>query len=305
MKVVRVLKWICFVVFILAFALSAVANTIVFYDVARVTKADATSTAPFLQHILLNESDDLLMDDIQRELSDLPFGLDNLRAPLEAYSLSYEEPFRPQEVVEPDPQPEFEPTFEGEEIKGEEPVEEETGDDDLDWPIDDEIETEPEGETASSGSVAYDARYDVKDHCNLVFGVMKYGCASFPADSFLNKLGFENVSFNISFFVSMCALFLAFVFRVISKHFKTVYGTILMILGYLFFAAFVAASVYANNVVNDLLSVSETTDCARYSYLITVVLTALGTLIGLPIYSCGIRQITNKRLRRRLSRRSH
>ena len=29
----------------------------------------------------------------------------------------------------------------------------------------------------------------------------------------------------------------------------------------------------------------------------------LGLLIGVPIYSCGMRQITNKRLRRKLSRR--
>ena len=299
MKVVRIIKWIAFVVFILAFALSAVGNSVVFYDVARVTKADASSSTPFLQHILINEPDDLMMGDIQKELAALPFGMDNIKAPMDSYSLSYQAPIQPLTQNEPEPTntvPDFEPEFEPE-FEPDEPIDDTV--DELNWPID------GEEETGSSGSVAYDARYDVKDHCNLLFGVMKFGTASFAKDSFLNKLGFKYVSFNISMFVAMCALVLAFLMHVISKRHKTVYGTILMIIGFLFFCAFVVLSVFVNDPVMHFQSVSETTDCARYSYLITVVLTALGTLIGLPIYSCGIRQITNKRLRRRLSRRSH
>lgn len=295
MKVVRVLKWIAFVVFILAFALSAVANSLVFSDVVRVTKADKTSSTPLLQHILLNESDDLLMGYIQKELAALPFGIDNLRSPTEAYSISYEAPTKPVDEVVPevvDEEPVSEPEV---------PVEEPTDPEDVEWPVSNE---EDEPLTGSSGSVSYNEAYDVKDHGNLVFGVMKYGSATFAKDSFLNKLGFENVEFNISFFIAMCALVLAFLFHVISKRHKTVYGTILMIVGFLFFCAFVALSVFVNEAVIDLLSVSETTDCARYGYLITVMLTALGILIGLPIYSCGVRQITCKRLRKRLSRRS-
>ena len=282
MKVVRVIKWIVFVAFILALALSAVAHGFIYTDLWKVNAAEGESFS--FSSFFLTEQEDTLMQEILDELKNTEFSFSDLtHDPLGKFEAPQSK------VVDelPDVEPEvIEPVDEVIE-DGSESVSDFGGD------------SLPEATYSSSGS---NEGYSVLNHCKLVIGVMKAGSKS--SDTLLSHVGLKNVSVNLAFFVAMCEAFVAFILHLISKRHKTVYGVILMIIGFLFFFGLTSCGYIISNELLKNKASLESFDWAQIHSAIVIFFTFLGTLIGLPIYSCGIRQMTCKRLRKRLLRQA-
>lgn len=282
MKVIRVIKWIAFVAFILAFLFSATATGFIYADLIKTEKDNGSFS---LQSFFVGdrESDATsTMGEIKAALSAADLSLmDVIRHPMQKYGVTAEaDPTVEPEVTQtpatdataPEATPAAEPTT--------------------------ETTVEPETTAAASGSAAY----DLSKHSNLVTAVMKYGSASCEMN-WLRFAKLDKLPINIHYFASLCALIVAFVMLIISKPRKTVYGTILMVLGFLFFLAFSYLGLLTCKLTSSFADSLVSTDWSRIKSFIVIVFSFLGVLIGLPIYSCGMRQITNKRLRRKLSRR--
>lgn len=284
MKVIRVIKWIAFVAFVLAFLFSATATGFIYADLIK-TEKDSGSFS--LQSFLVgeNKSDaSSTMSEIKSALSaaDLSF-MDVIRHPMQKYGAS--------PAVDTEVEPEVTPVpvanaTEPEATPAVEPSTEPT--------------VAPEATASASGSAAY----DLTAHSNLVTAVMKYGSASCEMN-WLSFAKLDKLQINIHYFASLCALIVAFLMLIISKPRKTVYGTFLMVLGFLFFLAFSYLGLLTCKVTASFADSLVGTDWARIKSFVVIAFSFLGVLVGLPLYSCGMRQITNKRLRRKLSRRAH
>ena len=282
MKAVRVIKWIVFVAFILALALSAVAQGFIYTDLWKVNAEEGECFS--FRSFFLTEQDDTLMQEILDELNNVEFSFSDLtHDPLGKFEVV------PNDNVEDPVNDPVVPEKKDEAVdEGTDAVEPVTNDDTL-----------PEASFSSSGSKE---GYSVYDHSKLVIGVMKAGSKS--TNSLLSKIGLKNVSVNIAFFVAMCEAFVVFLLHVISKRHKTVYGVILMVIGFLFFFGLTSCGYFISNELLKNKASLESFDWAQIHSAIVIFFAFLGFLIGLPIYSCGIRQMTCKRLRKRLARRS-
>ena len=153
------------------------------------------------------------------------------------------------------------------------------------------------------------AEFNLEEKNFLLVDLMKLGTAEIDL-KFMDKVeigGIKATDNNDQFIVNDCmmvffiALFVAFVLHCISKNVrKTVYGIILMILGYALFVLFFAAGQYfANACMNILPSFEDIeVDLSIIRIIIVAGFTFLAIFIGLPYYRCGSRQMTGKQLRR-------
>jgi len=282
MKVIRVIKWIAFVAFIVAFLFSATATGFIYADLIKTEKDNGSFS---LQSFIVGDNQSetsSTMSEIKSALAaaDLSF-MDVVRHPMQKYGVKAE--------ADPTVEPEVTPTPAADATAPEATPETEPT-------------TEPTVVPDTTASASGSAAYDLTKHSNLVTAVMKYGSASRE----MNWLGFaklDKVSINVHYFASLCALIVSFLMLIISKPRKTVYGTFLMILGFLFFLAFSYLGLLTCKATASFADSLVSTDWSRIKSFIVIVFSFLGLLIGVPIYSCGMRQITNKRLRRKLSRR--
>lgn len=291
MKVIRVIKWIAFVAFVLAFLFSATATGFIYADLIKTEKDNGSFS---LQSFLVgeNKSDaSSTMSEIKSALSaaDLSF-MDVIRHPMQKYGASPAVDTEVEPEVTPVPvtdatEPEATLSTEPEATPALEPSTEPTA--------------APEATASASGSGAY----DLTAHSNLVTAVMKYGSASCEMN-WLSFAKLDKLQINIHYFASLCALIVAFLMLIISKPRKTVYGTFLMVLGFLFFLAFSYLGLLTCKATTSFADSLVSTDWARIKSFVVIAFSFLGVLVGLPICSCGMRQITNKRLRRKLSRRA-
>lgn len=282
MKVIRVIKWLAFVAFILAFLFSATATGFIYADLINTEKSNGSFS---LQSFIVGDKQSdasSTMSEIKSALSaaDLSF-MDVIRHPMQKYGVKSEANTNTVPEITPTPSVD---TTEPETTPAPDPSSEPTAAPDV---------------TASASS---SAAYDLTKHSNLVTAVMKYGSVSCEMN-WLSFAHLDKLEINIHYFASLCALIVAFLMLIISKPRKTVYGTFLMILGFLFFLAFSYLGLLTCKATASFADSLVSTDWSRIKSFIVIVFSFLGVLIGLPIYSCGMRQITNKRLRRKLSRR--
>ncbi len=282
MKVIRVIKWIAFVAFVLAFLFSATATGFIYADLIKAEKAnDSFSLKSFVMGDSQSEASPM-MGELKAALAaaDLSF-MDVVRHPMQKYGMKTEA----DTTIVPDASPT--------------PAADATAPETT--PAD-EMTTEPTAVPEATVSASGSASYDLTEHSNLVIAVMKYGSVSRE----MNWLGFANLDkllINVHYFASLCALIITFLMLIISKPRKTIYGTFLMVLGFLFFLAFSYLGLLTCKATASFSDSLVSTDWSRIKSFIVIVFSFLGLLIGVPIYSCGMRQITNKRLRKKLSRR--
>ncbi len=290
MKVIRVIKWIAFVAFILAFLFSATATGFIYADLIKTEKDNGSFT---LQSFLVgdnNSETSSTMSEIKSALAaaDLSF-MDVIRHPMQKYGMKPEVDSNVVPMVTPIATP-------GDVTPGVDPSAEATMTPETTTMP--ETTITPETTMSASGSAAY----DLTKHSNLVTAVMKYG--SFSCEmNWLRFAHLDKLQINVPYFASLCALIVAFLMLIISKPRKTVYGTFLMVLGFLFFLLFSYLGLLTCKATASFADSLVSTDWSRIKSFIVIVFSFLGLLIGVPIYSCGMRQITNKRLRRKLSRR--
>ena len=247
MTFLRVIKWISFVVFILAIALTGVAHGFIFNEMGLFTdKAEAEYTLTEVIEAVQAE------DDIISSF----------------FNKKEEKP--------------------AEEKKDAEPV----------------AVTGTEGEAAPVvpvTPVTPASAYSCEDVNEIIVHIMKYG--SFKVElSWMPKIpNGDSLKVNLSILVGYVALVLAFILHIITKRNKSVYGYILMIVGFVLYAGLIAAGYYAGAYY---ISNFETTFVA---YDITLVRAftiiagfVLATIVGLPYYRLGVRQIANKTLKKRI-----
>ncbi len=168
-----------------------------------------------------------------------------------------------------------------------------------------------EGEIATGGEAQEPAPveetgYTLDGHSKIEIIAMKLGVSTSPMTWITEPLHIGNTQITLSLFVGYSALLLSFILHIITKRHKTVYGSILMIVGFLFIIGFYAASYYPIDLLLGLKNsfVAESNDYQYLTVIAVVAFSLLGALIGIPIYSCGVRQITCRRLKKRLRRRS-
>lgn len=288
MTILRVLKWFFFIVFILAIALCGVGNYFVCADMGLCTKDDGDNVKMLDIKKALEERDalkDLFTFGGEAESPDDEADPSPTTAVSGAVSLRPGDSTQPSTPTEPTVAPDYTPA------------------------VSQPDESEPE-----SG-------YNLDKHGNFVIALMKYGTLSTSIDWLLpdsvkdtneadqqssREEAMKYSGVNVALCAAYCSLFLAFLFHLITKRYKTFYGTLLMILGYLLFAAVIAGGYYGcMYAINKFSATFTSDDYPFYQAMIITCCLALGTLIGLPIYSCGVRQITNRRLKNRLTRRSN
>lgn len=114
----------------------------------------------------------------------------------------------------------------------------------------------------------------------------------------LQSSGLKDASINVCMFVAYTALFITFILQLITKKHKTVYGYILMIIGFLFFSVFVLFGYYVFESLYTNFKGLESLDFSYYRFVFISACIFCGLLIGLPIYRCGSRQIANKKLKK-------
>lgn len=166
MKVIRVIKWIAFVAFILAFLFSATATGFIYADLIKTEKENGSFT---LQSFLVgdnNSETSSTMSEIKSALAaaDLSF-MDVIRHPMQKYGMKPEVDSNVVPMVTPiatpgDVTPNVDPSAEA-------TMTPETT-------IMPETTITPETTMSASGSAAY----DLTKHSNLVTAVMKYGSFS-------------------------------------------------------------------------------------------------------------------------------
>lgn len=220
-----------------------------------------------------DKADNILMDEIKDALKDAK-PLDNLFGGAKAEETADEGTAAPAETGEDTPADEITPLV--------------------------PAENEPAAETKDDS-----AAYSVEGKNNIIVAVMKYGTMSIELPWLAKLIKIDSFEIVLTMLIAYVALFITVLFHVISKSYKTFYGLLLMIVGYLFFAVIVAGGYYfANGFLKTIGAALEGDDWTLIRTVLIAMFFALGSLIGLPIYSCGIRQMTIKRLKRRLQRRN-
>ncbi|MBQ3078687.1 MAG: hypothetical protein IJC48_01635 [Clostridia bacterium] len=280
MKALRVFKWISFIVFILALCLCVTAHSFILADM-NICNED--------------KADDVLMTQIFGAL-EKENGIDLLLGKTDKKDDAAEEPTVDDTTVTDETHV---PEDNADTPETSEPVQE----------TETEIvpeQTAPATGESSSGSTGTN-EYSLEGKNRFVKAVMRLGTQKVNIKFVAKLVGTEDMEISISMLVAFCALFIAFVMHFVSKKYKTVYGMILMLFGYLFFAAIFVAGYIAFSHLEGFLNFSESAK-NDWAFMRTITITgffALATLIGLPIYSCGIRQMTIKRLKKRLVRKSN
>ncbi len=268
MGVLRFFKWFFFSVFIIALGLFGVGH---YFAVS-----DMTSWVP-----LKGGNDGIYLSTVIEQL-DTRTLLGNVK---EAKEAAPESPEATDVEAAISIDPVVAPSTEGEVAPSEEVVE----------PAATEPTEEPVVETG----------YTLDGHSKIEIIIMKLGVSTSPMSWLTEPFNIDKVDVTLSLFVGYAALLLSFILHVITKRHKTVYGTILMIIGFLFIIGFYAASYYPIDGALEYLGISSA-ESNDFPYLTIFGVTAfslLGALIGVPIYSCGVRQITCRRLKKRLRRR--
>lgn len=249
MTFLRVIKWISFIVFILALALTGVAHGFIFNEMGLYCKDDVKYNMADVRDVIAQQ------DDIISSL----FNKKDKKA-----------------ETEPDAVPT--PVVDGTASEA--------------API--------ENETAAAPA----SPYSCKDVNNIIVSVMKYGSHQIEM-GWLNKLsedilGAPSVKINLSVLIAYIALFVAFILHLITKHNKSFYGYLLMFFGYILYAGilligyYVAASI---GYVDIALKGDDMQLIRTYTIIGTFV---FATLVGLPYYRLGIRQIANKTYKKRI-----
>ena len=179
---------------------------------------------------------------------------------------------------------------------------------------------ETQVETAETVEETADG-YKAGSHIGIVNGLMKAGNARIKL-SFLKNIKFDLCKagtvgmrataegedaepvFEINLWagIAFVALTLAFIIHLFTKNRrKNLWGILLMIFGYILFAAFFAAgNVLANLDINQLVK-TEITDFAAYRIYVVCGCTVIGGLMGLGFIRCGAR--TMKRRKRKAAMR--
>lgn len=245
MTFLRVIKWISFVVFILAIALTGVAHGFIFNEMGLFCKDQENKYMLAEVKDAIQAEDDIISsffnkkektDDADKEADPVPMGTTGEATPIEAAAVA-----------------------------------------------------------------APASEYNCEDVNEILVHVMKYGSYQIEM-GWLNKLlKVESFKINLSILIGYIALFVAFVLHIITKRNKSVYGYILMIVGYILYAGLIAIGYYAGAYY---ISTFETTfvaeDIALFRVYTILAGFALATIVGVPYYRLGIRQITNKTLKKRI-----
>ena len=245
MTFLRVIKWISFIVFILAIALTGVAHGFIYNEMGLFSKGEET----------------YLMADVKKAVDEAEDYISSLFNKEEAPA---------QQGEDADPQPIVDST---------------------------ESEAAPITDEASPA----DSEYSLEDVNEIIVNVMKYG--SYQVEiSWLTKLvKAESFKINLSILVGYIALFVAFVLHLITKRTKSAYGYILMIIGFVLYAGFIALGYYAGayyfDAFKDTLAAYDMVLVRSFTIIAGFV---LATFIGVPYYRLGIRQISNKTYKKRI-----
>lgn len=247
MTFLRVIKWISFVVFILAIALTGVAHGFIFNEMGMFDKEDGNKyMLADVRNAVLAE-DDIISSFINKE----------------------EKP--------------------AEEVKDADPV----------LVVD---STESEADPVEDASVpAAASEYSCEDVNEIIVHIMKYGSYQVEFSWFNNLLKVESFKINLSILIGYIALFIAFVLHIISKKTKSFYGYILMIVGYILYAGLIAVGYYAGAYyIGTFEATFVAEDIALFRAFTIIAGFALATIVGLPYYRLGVRQIANKTLKKRI-----
>ncbi len=245
MTFLRVIKWISFVVFVLAIALTGVAHGFIFNEMGLFCKdAEAKYMLAEVRNAV-QAQDDVISSFLNKE--EKPAEKDNEASPtLVDSTLSEAAP-----IV---------------------------------------------NETAPAASA-----YSCEDVNEIIVHVMKYGSYQIEMGWFNKLLKVESFKINLSILVGYIALFVAFILHIITKRAKSFYGYILMIVGYVLYAGLIALGYYAGAYyIGTFESTFIGDDIALYRAYVIIAGFALATIIGVPYYRLGVRQISNKTLKKRI-----
>ena len=193
-------------------------------------------------------------------------------------------------------------------------------------PADDFTEQTRQDDTANEPAVpafteqeVADGSYKVGGHMGLVNGLMKAANARMSL-GFLKDTSFDLCKFgkvgmradeegkpafevNLFLFISVACFTVAFILHLISKNRKkTIWGIIMMLFGFILFAAFYCLGQVLANIDINALSKVEIEDFAAYRIYVVAGCTFLGCLVGLGYLRCGSRAM--KRRKRKGAKRS-
>ena len=166
-------------------------------------------------------------------------------------------------------------------------------------------------ETVEEPATEEAAAYSVSDHENVIVALMTAGAHDVTIDPLSNIkcvtefIGEYEFSINLYMLIFFIAITLAFILHLISKkRRKTVYGILLMVLGYIIFLIeFALGYAFATgiNVVKDSFEAIPL-DAARIYIIAFFTFKAL--LFGVPYVRCGSRQMHVKYLKARLKKKA-
>ncbi len=247
MTFLRVIKWISFVVFILAIALTGVAHGFIFNEMGLFCKDVETE---YLMADVMNAvqaEDDIISSFFNKE-----------EAPAE-------------EVKDPDPVPVVDST---------------------------EIEAAPIEVAAAPASAS---EYSCEDVNEIIVHVMKYGSYQIEINWLPKIPTGDTVRVNLSILVGYVALVVAFILHIITKRSKSFYGYVLMIVGFILYAGLIALGYYAGAYyITNFESTLAAYDMVFVRACVIIAGFVLATIVGVPYYRLGIRQIANKSYKKRI-----
>ena len=188
-------------------------------------------------------------------------------------------------------------------------------------------DVDPEDVVISDGSEDAEP-FDFDSYPAWEKAIMKYSTAMLElkfmrdVEIFGSKMFADNGFYvNWCLLIAFALLFVAFVLHCISKRLpgcmarsiygrhsagkrmlgKTVYGEILMVVGYLIFLALTGVNMLFVNAAETLFVSLEAYDFAIIRVVAVPVLVILSMIVSLPIYRCGSRQMVGKELKLRLA----
>lgn len=143
--------------------------------------------------------------------------------------------------------------------------------------------------------------YSVEGKNEIIVSVMKYGTFEIEMNWLTKLIGAETFKINLGMLVAYIGLFVAFILNIITKKNKSFYGYVLMFFGYILFAGILALGYYFGAY---MIGTFETTlvseDVILFRTYAIIASFFLATLIGLPYYRLGVRQIANKTYKKRI-----
>lgn len=247
MTFLRVIKWISFVVFILAIALTGVAHGFIFNEMGIFSKDDKA---------------EYLMADVVKAV----------QAEDDVISSFFNKEEKPaEEEKEADPVPVVDST---------------------------ESEAAPVDEPIAPAVVT---AYSCEDVNEIIVHVMKYGSYQVEINWLPQIPTGDTVRINLSILVGYVALVLAFILHMITKRSKSFYGYILMIVGFILYAGLIALGYYAGAYcITNFETTLVGNDIVFIRACVIIAGFALATIVGVPYYRLGVRQIANKTYKKRI-----